>query len=173
MFIRHSLSPTMATEPLARLLRQNPELAPLRERMQRVGRLQGRFRSVVPVELASASRVCAVDGTTVVVRADNAPVAAALRALAPRLLAGLNATGPEPGKNSKNPLKNKRDQELTALRVEVQVESPAPVRRPRSRGELPADKLAGVAAGLSDSPLKEALERIVRTQAKTSTRSKR
>ncbi|HEX5629259.1 MAG TPA: DciA family protein [Usitatibacteraceae bacterium] len=158
----------MATEPLARLLRQNPELAPLRERMQRVGRLQGRFRSVVPVELASSSRVCAVDGTTVVVRADNAPVAAALRALAPRLLAGLNTAGP--GKNS---LKNKRDQELTALRVEVQVEAPPPSRRPRARGELPADKLAGVAAGLSDSPLKEALERIVRAQAKTSTRSKR
>ena len=159
----------MATEPLARLLRDNPDLGPVRDRLEQVRRLQGRYRSVVPGELASTSRVCAVDGTTVVVRADNAPVAAALRALAPRLLAGLNS----PADPDKNPLKIKRDQELTALRVEVQVEAPPPSRRPRARGELPADKLAGVAAGLSDSPLKEALERIVRAQAKTSTRSKR
>jgi hypothetical protein len=158
----------MATEPIARLLRQSPELAPVRDRLELVGRLQGRYRSVVPVELASSSRVCAVDGTTVVVRADNAPVAAALRALAPRLLAGLNAAGP--GKNS---LKIKRDQELTAMRVEVQVEAPAPSRPVRPRGALPAEKLAGVAATLADSPLKEALERIVRRQAKSSTRSKR
>jgi hypothetical protein len=159
----------MATEPLARLLRQNPELAPVRDRLELVGRLQGRYRSVAPVELASSSRVCAVDGTTVVVRADNAPVAAALRALAPRLLAGLNAAA-GPGKN---PLKIKRDQELTAMRVEVQVDAPAPSRPVRPRGALPAEKLAGVAAALADSPLKEALERIVRRQAKSSTRSKR
>lgn len=162
----------MATEPLARLLRQNPELAPVRERLDRVGRLQGRYRSLVPVELASSSRVCAVDGTTVVVRADNAPVAAALRALAPRLLAGLNV-GPDSGKYPKNSLKNKRDQELTALRVEVQVDAPPPARPVRPRGALPVEKLAGVAAGLSESPLKEALERIVNRQAKSSTRSKR
>ena len=158
----------MATEPLARLLRQNPELAPLRERMQQVGRLQGRFRSVVPVELASSSRVCAVDGTTVVVRADNAPVAAALKALAPRLLAGLNTAGP--GKNS---LKNKRDQELTALRVEVQVAAPPLPRTVRAREPLPVERLAEVAAHLSDSPLKDSLERIVTAQRKSSTRSKR
>lgn len=163
----------MATERLARLLRQNPDLAPVRDRLELVGRLQGRYRSVVPVELASSSRVCAVDGTTVVVRADNAPVAAALRALAPRLLAGLNAAAPESGKTAKNSLKIKRDQELTALRVEVQVGAPAPSRPPRPRGPLPRDKLAQVAAGLADSPLREALERIALGQAKSSTRSKR
>ncbi|MCW5592634.1 MAG: DUF721 domain-containing protein [Burkholderiales bacterium] len=160
----------MPTERLGRLLRQNPDLAPVRDRLELVGRLQGRYRSVVPVELASSSRVCAVDGTTVVVRADNAPVAAALRALAPRLLAGLNAAEPRSGKNS---LKIKRDQELTALRVEVQVAAPPPSRPPRARGPLPTEKLSEVAAGLSDSPLKEALERIAGPQAKSSTRSKR
>ena len=159
----------MATEPLARLLRENPELGPVRDRLERVRRLQGRYRCVVPAELASTSRVCAVDGTTVVVRADNAPVAAALRALAPRLLAGLNAPAP-PGKN---PLKNKRDQELTALRVEVQVAAPPPVRRPAPREPLPVERLAKVAGGLADSPLKQALERIVGGQAKSSIRSKR
>lgn len=162
----------MATEPLARLLRQSPDLAPVRDRLERVRRLQGRYRSVVPVELASSSRVCAVDGTTVVVRADNAPVAAALRALAPRLLAGL-AEPAGPGKNSKNSLKNKADQELTALRVEVQVDRLPPARPVKPRAPLPLDKLASVAKGLSDSPLKEALEQITGGQAKRSTRSKR
>jgi hypothetical protein len=159
----------MATEPLARLLRDNPDLAPIRDRLEQVRRLQGRYRSVVPVELASSSRVCAVDGTTVVVRADNAPVAAALRSLAPRLLAGLNASS-RPESNS---LKYKRDQELTALRVEVQVDAPAPARRVRRREELPVERLAEVARKLADSPLKDTLERIVRDQAKSSTRSKR
>jgi len=164
----------MATEPLARLLRQNPELAPLRDRMQRVGRLQGRFRSVVPVELASSSRVCAVDGTTVVVRADNAPVAAALRALAPRLLAGLkdaSRSGVSP--QEKNSFKIKAEQELTALRVEVQVDVPPPVRKVRPREKVPVERLAEVARGLADSPLKDALDRIVGNQRKSSTRSKR
>jgi hypothetical protein len=174
MFIRHSLSPTMATEPLARLLRENPDLAAVRDRLAQVKRLQARFRYVVPVELASSSRVCAVDGTTVVIRADTAPVAAVLRSLAPRLLAGLNGTSrPDPARSPKNALKNKRDQELTALRVEVQVTAPPPSRPVRPRGELPAERLAEVARGLSPSPLKDALERIVLGQRKRNTRSKR
>ena len=159
----------MATEPLSRLLRNSPDLAPVRDRLEQVKRLQGRYRSVVPVALASSSRVCAVDGTTVVVRADNAPVAAALRALAPRLLAGLNETA-QPEKNS---LKIKRDQELTALRVEVQVEAPPLPRKVRAREPLPVERLAEVAAHLADSPLQESLERIVAGQRKSSTRSKR
>ncbi len=167
----------MATEPIARLLRQSPDLAPVRDRLEQVGRLQDCFRSVVPAGLASTSRVCAVDGTTVVVRADNAPVAAALRALAPRLLAGLKQCvgqeRPPPGKGAKSALKIKRDQELTALRVEVQVEAPAAPRKVRERKALPMARLAEVAEGLAESPLKEVLERITRGHRKTSTRPKR
>ncbi|MBL0143397.1 MAG: DUF721 domain-containing protein [Betaproteobacteria bacterium] len=164
----------MAIEPLARLLRESPDLAPVRDRLEQVNRLQGLYRSVAPEGLASTSRVCAVDGTTVVVRADNAPVAAALRALAPRLLAGLlDASRREAGLPDKNSFKNKQDQELTALRVEVQVEAPLPPRKIRPREPFPVDRLEEVARGLADSPLKEALGRIVRGQRKSSTRSKR
>ena len=58
------------------------------------------------------------------------------------------------------------------MRIEVQVEAPAPRRPVRSRGEVPAEKLAGVAAKLADSPLKAELERIAgdhikRTRSKT------
>ena len=159
----------MATEPLSRLLRDSPDLGPVRDRLEQVKLLQGRYRSVVPATLASSSRVCAVDGTTVVVRADNAPVAAALRALAPRLLAGLI----EPDPARKNSLKIKRDQELTALRVEVQVEAPPLPRKVRAREPMPVERLAEVAGRMADSPLKESLERIVAGQRKRSTRSKR
>jgi hypothetical protein len=89
--------------------------------------------------------------------------------MAPRLLAGLNETA----QAEKKPLKIKRDQELTALRVEVQVEAPPLPRKVRAREPLPVDRLAEVAAHLSDSPLKESLERIVAAQRKSSTRSKR
>lgn len=157
----------MATEPLARLLSRCPDLDPVRDRLEQVRRLQGRYRSVVPAELASSSRVCAIDGTTVVVRADNAPVASALRAMAPRLLAGLA----EPAGPANKSLKFKRDQELTGLRVEVQVDSPPP-RKVRARGELPVQRLESIARGLADSPLKDALERIAAAQRKSSTRSK-
>jgi hypothetical protein len=70
-------------------------------------------------------------------------------------------------------LKNKRDQELTALRVEVQVEAPPPARRVLRREPLPVARLAEIARTLADSPLKDALERIAGGQAKRSTRSKR
>lgn len=159
----------MATEPLARLLRESTDLDPVRDRLDQVRLLQERYRSVVPAALASTSRVCAVDGTAVVVRAENAPVAAALRAMAPRLLAGMKAAA-EPGKN---PFKNKQDQELTALRVEVQVDVSPPRRAVPPRSAIPAERLAEVAEGLADSPLKEALTRLAESQRKSTTRSRR
>lgn len=157
----------MATRPLARLIGENADLEPVRDRLADVACLQARFAQVAPATLSQACRVCAIDGSTVVVRADNAPVAAALRAMAPRLLAALKDSAA--GKKS---LKNKREEELTGLRVELQVAVPPRRRAPVPRGELPREALGELAAKLSDSPLKEALGRIA-GQAKSSTRSKR
>ena len=159
----------MPAEPLRRLLRRSPELDRVRDRLEQVRQLQERYRSIAPKGLASSSRVCAVDGTAVVIRADNAPVAAALKAMAPRLLQQLLSDAP-PGENSP---KTERDQELTSVRVEVQVAAPPPRRIVVARGEVPVDKLAALAGQLSDSPLKDALVRITGGQRKTSTRSKR
>jgi len=154
----------MATEPVSSLLGNSAEMRPLARQLSFIKRLQKRYRTLVPESLASASRVCAIEGTTVVICAASGPVAAALRHLAPRLLQGLRES------QRANP-KHSRDQELTSIRVEVQVEAPAPKRPVRSRGEMPSDKLAGVAAKLSDSPLKAELERIAGDQIKR-TRSK-
>jgi hypothetical protein len=145
----------MPPEPIARLLDESAELRPLAARLAYIKRLQRRYRNLVPAALADASRVCAVDGTVVVVCADSGPVAAALRHVAPRLLDGLRDAA---RRSSKHP----RDQELTSMRIEVQVAVPKPARRLAARGELPAEKLGEVAKGLRESPLREQLEKMSR-----------
>jgi hypothetical protein len=154
----------MATEPISRLLEENAELRPLAERLDHIKRLQRRYRTLAPERLADASRVCAIDGTTVVICADSGPVAAALRQLAPRLLEGLRSDPQKPPKHS-------RDQELNSIRIEVQVASAKPKRGVRSRGEMPMDKMEALADKLGDSPLKETLKRMSRPQSRR-TRSK-
>ena len=153
----------MASESIAKLLDENAELRPLAERLLQIKRLQKRYRTLAPEELGNASRVCAIDGTTVVIGASSGPVASALRHLAPRLLEGLRSVRRS---------KHSRDQELTSIRIEVQVEAPVRKRTVVARGEMPRDKLAGLADKLSEGPLKETLERIGRDHTIRSTRSK-
>ena len=155
----------MATESIARLLGTNAELRPLAERLEHIKRLQKRYRTLVPGEIAQASRVCAIDGTTVVICATSGAVAAALRHVAPRLLEGLRGTVRKSTKSSE-------DQELTGIRVEVQIEVKPPRRAVVARPPMPPEKLAKLAAELSDSPLKETLTRIARDHAISKTRSK-
>jgi hypothetical protein len=154
----------MTTESISKLLGADAELRPLSERLLLIKRLNRRFRTLAPENLAQASRVCAIEGTTVVICATSGPVAAALRHLAPRLLEGLRAAGRASSKHS-------RDQELTSIRIELQVERPAPRRAVKSRGEIPAERLREVAGRLADSPLKSELERIARDHS-SRTRSK-
>lgn len=149
----------MATEPIAKLLGESAELRPLAERLAHIKRLNRRYRTLVPEGFAAASRVCAIDGSTVVVGAASGAVAAALRQLAPRLLEGLRSVRTHP--------KSSRDQELTSIRIEVQVNTSQPRRPVQPRDPLPSDKLAAVAAKLSDSPLKETLQAMTRTRSKT------
>src|SRR5256885_14622370 len=103
----------MAPESVARLLDENPDLRPLASRLDQIKRLQRRYRTLAPERLAETSRVCAIDGTTVVICAASGPVAAALRHLAPRLLEGLREAARKSSKHS-------RDQELNSIRIEVQ-----------------------------------------------------
>ena len=155
----------MASESISRLLDENADLRPLTARLAHIKRLQRRYRTLAPGRLADSSRVCAIDGTIVVICADSGPIAAALRHLAPRILEGLR--GP-PQNASKHP----RDQELTAIRIEVQVKVPPPKPRVYARSEVPGEKLAGVAERMSDTPLKRTLERIARDGQMRRTRSK-
>jgi hypothetical protein len=143
----------MATESIAKLLDASAELRPLAAHLAYIKRLQRRYRTLAPGELASASRVCAIDGTIVVICAAGGPVAAVLRQLAPRLLQGFREAARKSPKHSE-------DQELTGIRIEVQVKQFTPARPVRPRPPMPREKLAGLARGLADSPLKDELERI-------------
>ena len=154
----------MAAEPISRLLGDNAELQPLSRRLDDIRRLQKRYRTLVPEGLANASRVCAIDGTTVVICAGSGAVAATLRHLAPRVLEALRA--------GRKPSKHARDQELTSIRIEVQVAPPVPKRPVKPRGEMPRERLARAAERMSDSPLKETLTRMGRETQSKSTRSK-
>ena len=140
-------------ESISKLLIENAELRPLAQRLERIKRLQRRYRTLAPEQLAEASRVCAIDGTTVVVLAASGAVATALRQIAPRLLEGLRGTARKSSKPSE-------DQELTSIRIEVQVAVGKPRRRVIARGEMPREALGNVAKHLSDSPLKDTLEKI-------------
>jgi L-aminopeptidase/D-esterase-like protein len=140
-------------EPVSKLLGENADLVLLAQRLERIKRLQRRYRNLAPEPLAEASRVCAIDGTTVVVLATSGPVAAALRQIAPRLLEGLRETARKSSKHS-------GDQELTSIRIEVQVKDGTPRRRVLARPEIPREALGKLAQGLAESPLKEALERL-------------
>ena len=149
----------MAPERLSKLLGENADLRPLAQRLDRIKRLQRRYRTLAPGPLAEASRVCAIDGTTVVVLATSGPVAAALRQIAPRLLEGLRETARKSSKHS-------GDQDFTSIRIEVQVKD-GTLRRPViPRPDLPREVLGRVAKGLSDSPLKKTLEQLAATPAK-------
>ncbi len=156
----------MASESVSRLLGENADLKPLTSRLAHIRRLQRRYRTLAPERLADSSRVCAIDGTIVVSCADSAPVAAALRHLAPRILEDLRRAA------AQNSSKHPRDQELNGIRIEVQVKVAAPRPRVHARGELPVEKIAGVADRLADSPLKQELQRIAREGQSRRTRSK-
>jgi hypothetical protein len=145
----------MATESIAKLLDASAELRPLAARLAYIKRLQRRYRTLAPPQLAEASRVCAIDGTIVVISAANGPVASVLRQLTPRLLQGFREAARKSSKHSE-------DQELTGIRIEVQVKEFTVSRPVRPRSPMPKEKLAGIAKGMTESPLREALERISR-----------
>lgn len=144
----------MASEPISKHL-ASAELHDIAARLAYIKRLQRRYRTLVPEPLAEASRVCAIDGTTVVLCAESGPVAAILRQLAPRVLEGLREAA---RKSSKYPT----DQEFNSIRVEVQVKQVTSRRPIKAREPIPQEKLQEVARGLSESPLRTALERITK-----------
>ena len=145
----------MPPESVARLLDENPDLRPLATRLATIKRLQRRYRTLAPERLADASRVCAIDGTTVVICTGSAAVASALRHLVPRILEGFRDASRPSHKHSRAP-------EITAIRIEVQVENPKPQPRRIVRGPMPREKLGAVADKLGESPLKDTLKRISR-----------
>lgn len=75
----------MATPTLRRLLGYSAELAALQAHAARLEKLQSLYASLIPAHLADASRVANYKLEVLIVHAANAPVAAKLKHLTPRL----------------------------------------------------------------------------------------
>jgi len=125
------------------------DLQALTRKARRLRDLQHLLVEAAPPLLAAASRVVDLKSGTLVVVSDNAAVAAKLRQLAPRLLLHIR----------------EQANEVTGIRVDVQV-NPHKIKAEEqfTKRSLPADAVqdfARLSEGLPESPLKNAITRLV------------
>ena len=137
----------MPANPAHAFLNAAPSLQALLQQAQKLLVLQKAWDEVAPKPLASASKVGAVRQQTLIVYANNGAVAGKLRQLVPSLLEKIQNRGVE----------------VTAIRVDVQVETLPPIKKPKdltvSHNAL--SSLEKLEHSLADSPLKNALHTLI------------
>ena len=142
----------MSLQKLGTLVNTSDDLKGLSARTRRLQELQTIYFRSAPRRLALASRVRNYRGGTLFVSAVNAAVAAKLRQLAPTLLASIRET----------------EAEITALRIDVQVDGDRYGRQPKSRKITPGpralEQLEALSERVTEGDLKSALMRLVRRQ---------
>lgn len=129
----------------------SPELRQLSVKAGRLRLLQQLYERVAPPSLGRHSRVLQLQQGILVLAADNSAVAAKLRQLVPELARQFRDKAPE----------------VTGIQVRVQVVVPA-AKPPRRGAVLSLEgrrRLAELSAALADSPLKSALQRLLRKSA--------
>ena len=124
------------------------ELRQLSHKAGQLLELQRCYEQIAPSSLARASHVVQINQNILEIAADNGTVAAKLRQLAPeftRLFQG-------------------RGYEITGVQIRVRVTMPVMARPPRSAslGVTGRQQLVDLAVKLQDSPLKTALQRLVK-----------
>ena len=143
----------MPAHPAHSFLSSAPNLQALLQQAQKLLAVQNTWNEIAPKPLAAASRVGAVRQQTLIVYANNGAVAGKLRQLVPSLLEKIQ----------------KRGIEITAIRVDVQVEAPPPGKKPKdltvSHNAL--SSLAKLEQSLTDSPLKSALHTLIQRHSDT------
>jgi hypothetical protein len=137
----------MPAHPAHSFLSSAPNLQALLQQAQKLLALQKAWNEIAPKPLAAASRVGAVRQQTLIVYANNGAVAGKLRQLVPSLLEKIQKQGVE----------------VTAIRVDVQVDALPPEKKPKdltvSHNAL--SSLGKLEQGLADSPLKNALHALI------------
>jgi len=133
-------------------LNSSSSLRSLAHEARRIAQLQQVFLKNAPQPLTQACCVKQLRAGTLVLLAENAAIAAKLKQLAPRLLTAYEKQGVE----------------VTSIRVEVQVKEAAPAaaakRVPKQLSPESIENLEKLAAGLEDSPLKQALTNLASRQ---------
>jgi hypothetical protein len=140
----------MPARKIQEVLARSGELRAVSVQAQRLAKLQQVLLEALPSPLNRSARVSTFRAGRLVVLADNAAIAAKLRQMAPRLLRVVK----------------ERENQVTGIHVDVQVAVPqgksgkTPVHRDLSLAAV--SSLEGLAGTLKESPLKGALERLVR-----------
>ena len=133
-------------------LNSSNSLRQLADEARRIAELQQVFLKIAPQPLTEACCVKQLRAGTLFLLAENAAVAAKLKQLAPRLLTAYQQLG----------LK------VTLIQVQVQVKDaaqrPAVAPAPKRLSIETIDNLERLAAGLEDTPLKQALTNMVAHQ---------
>ncbi|MDX8399093.1 MAG: DciA family protein [Gallionellaceae bacterium] len=126
----------------------NPELRQLSNKAGQLTALQRQYEQLAPISLIRHSHVLHLQQKILTLAANNGAIAAKLRQLAPELIQLLQNRGCE----------------VTVIQVRVQVSVPPPVHTvtPARLSEAGKKHMTELAEKLADSPLKNALQRLVK-----------
>ena len=144
----------MSTAHLANsFLSAAPDLQSLLQQAENLLLLQKTWNEIVPKALAGASKVGVVRQQTLIIYANNGAVAGKLRQLVPSLLEKIQ----------------KRGVEVTAIRVDVQVETLPPGKKPKDLAvsDNALISLENLENSLTESPLKNALHTLIQRHSGT------
>jgi hypothetical protein len=134
------------SERIGLLIDRLPELQTLNRQVRRLLALQDILTEVLPDSLASSTTVALSATDELILFADNGAVAAKIKQIAPRILTFFQ----------------ERTQEVTAIRVQVQVRirhNPLPPKH-ISLSPIARQAISELSATLDASPLKSALQRL-------------
>jgi hypothetical protein len=145
----------MQARRLSNFIEANASLKPLLEHAKRVTDLQQIYRETAPSQLLDLSRVATVEGGRLVVVTDNGAAAAKLRQMTTRLVKNFVLRG----------------QEITSIRIEVQVSDATPASEPAVPaapvGPVALANLCELRESLPESNLKQALTNLIAKQTRS------
>lgn len=131
---------------LPSLLNATPELRQIAQRARLIATLQRHYAEIVPPSLRQASHVMRLEGSTLVLAADNGAIAAKLRQLGSELISSFLTRGCE----------------VTGIQIRVQAHIEASFERGQCRhlGEAGRKSLNAFSTQLEEGPLKSTLQRL-------------
>lgn len=138
------------TQRLNSFLSSSQELRQLSGKVRQLRAFQAHYAQVAPPSLLKSSQILHIEQGVLTLAANNGAVAAKLRQMAPELIRQLQLRGCE----------------VTGIQVRVQVTTPAarPAINPAVLSEEGKHQLNDLAATMSDSPLKSALQRLAKNK---------
>lgn len=131
------------------LLASNQQLRQFTSKARQLSALQQLYESLVPPTFRHSSQVIQQQQQTLIIAASNGAVAAKLRHMSDELIFRFQAKGCE----------------VTGIQIRVQVVAPLRATRPvpRKLGRAAREALGKLDESLAESPLKAALERLLKS----------